>query len=233
VSGCSPARCQPADLSLAEIDGDFQTRVSAWGRNSLLMSRPRKYPQELLDQRGRLALEFDRPIAHVAKDAGVPSGTLRKGVRQAEADQGVRPDLPIGEIGRRSRSCGARSSVGGPGAPQSVTQPLSGRRIACGATSPRASQAAYGAVISPTYGLGRERSTSTLLSTSSPPRGRLTARRKHAHRACLGCTAVSRPASDSRALICHSHTTTDTHPWTTGRPDGYATNREVANIVVQ
>jgi transposase len=38
-----------------------------------------------------------RPIAHVARDLGIHSETLRKRVRQAEADQGLRPDLPTSE----------------------------------------------------------------------------------------------------------------------------------------
>jgi putative transposase len=54
------------------------------------MSRPRKYPPELLDRGARLVFESGRPIAHVARDLGVPSETLRKYVRQLEADQGLR-----------------------------------------------------------------------------------------------------------------------------------------------
>ena len=42
----------------------------------------------------RLVFESNRPIAHVARDLGVPSETLRKHVRQVEADEGGRPDLP-------------------------------------------------------------------------------------------------------------------------------------------
>jgi transposase len=42
-------------------------------------------------------LESGRPISHVARDIGLPPETLRKRVRQAEADQGLRPDLPTGE----------------------------------------------------------------------------------------------------------------------------------------
>jgi transposase-like protein len=38
-----------------------------------------------------------RPVAHVAHDIGLPSETLRKAVRRAEADQGLRPDLPSSE----------------------------------------------------------------------------------------------------------------------------------------
>ena len=58
------------------------------------MPRPRKYPQELVDRGVRLALESGRPVAHVAAELGLPAETLRKQVRQAEADEGLRPDLP-------------------------------------------------------------------------------------------------------------------------------------------
>ena len=61
------------------------------------MSRSRKYPEELVQRGVRLALESGRPIAHVARDIGLPAETLRKRVRQAEADQGLRPDLPSSE----------------------------------------------------------------------------------------------------------------------------------------
>lgn len=61
------------------------------------MSRPRKYPEELLECGVRLALESGRPVAHVADDLGIHKETLRKRVRQAEAEQGLRPDLPTSE----------------------------------------------------------------------------------------------------------------------------------------
>jgi transposase len=61
------------------------------------MSRPRKYPDELIQRGVRLALESGRPISHIAKDLGVHPETLRKRVRQAEADEGLRPDLPTSE----------------------------------------------------------------------------------------------------------------------------------------
>ena len=61
------------------------------------MSRPRKYPEELLERGVRLPLESGRPIAHVAADLGLPSETLRKYVRQVEANEGRRPDLPTSE----------------------------------------------------------------------------------------------------------------------------------------
>ena len=41
-----------------------------------------------------MVFESGRPIAHVAKDLGIRSEVLRKRVRQAEADNGSRPDLP-------------------------------------------------------------------------------------------------------------------------------------------
>ena len=58
------------------------------------MPRPRKYPPELLDRGARLVFESGRPVAHVARDLGVPSETLRKYVRRVDADEGLRPDLP-------------------------------------------------------------------------------------------------------------------------------------------
>ena len=58
------------------------------------MSRPRKYSQELLERGTRVVLESGRPIAHVARDLGVPAESLRKYVRQVEANEGLRPDLP-------------------------------------------------------------------------------------------------------------------------------------------
>lgn len=58
------------------------------------MARPRKYPPELLDRGARVVLESGRPIAHVARVLGVPSETLRRHVRQLEADEGLRPELP-------------------------------------------------------------------------------------------------------------------------------------------
>jgi transposase len=58
------------------------------------MARPRKYPPELLDRGARVVIESQRPIAHVARDLGLPPETLRRHVRRMEADQGLRPDLP-------------------------------------------------------------------------------------------------------------------------------------------
>jgi transposase len=57
------------------------------------MARPKKYPDELIARGVRLALESERPIAHIAADLGMHPETLRKKVRQAEADSGARPEL--------------------------------------------------------------------------------------------------------------------------------------------
>jgi transposase len=51
----------------------------------------------LIDRGVRLAIESGRPIRHVAADLGMHPETLRKHVRQAEADGGLRPDLPTSE----------------------------------------------------------------------------------------------------------------------------------------
>ena len=61
------------------------------------MPRARKYPRELIDRGVRLALGSGRPISHVARDIGLPAETLRRRVRQVEADEGVRSDLPTSE----------------------------------------------------------------------------------------------------------------------------------------
>jgi transposase len=58
------------------------------------MARLRKYPPELLGRGARVVFESNRPIAHVARDLGVPSETLRKYVRQLEADEGAPGDRP-------------------------------------------------------------------------------------------------------------------------------------------
>lgn len=58
------------------------------------MARPKKYPDELVQRGVRLAVESGRPIAVVARDLGMHPETLRKRVRQAQADEGLRPDLP-------------------------------------------------------------------------------------------------------------------------------------------
>jgi transposase len=61
------------------------------------MPRGRKYPQELLDRGVRLVIESGRPITQVAADLGMHPEALRKRVRQAEADQGLRSDLPTSD----------------------------------------------------------------------------------------------------------------------------------------
>ena len=58
------------------------------------MAGPKKYPDELIERGIRLALESERPIAHIAHDLGMHPETLRKKVRQHEADSGKRPELP-------------------------------------------------------------------------------------------------------------------------------------------
>ena len=57
------------------------------------MPRQKKYPDELLDRGARMVFDSGRPIAHVARDLGIHHETLRKWVRQAEADEGKRSEL--------------------------------------------------------------------------------------------------------------------------------------------
>ncbi|MGH8302559.1 MAG: transposase [Steroidobacteraceae bacterium] len=58
------------------------------------MPRAKKYPDELVDRGVRLAVESGRPIAAVARDLGMGAETLRRRVRQTQADSGARPGLP-------------------------------------------------------------------------------------------------------------------------------------------
>jgi transposase len=61
------------------------------------MARPTKYPKELIDRGVRLALEGERPIAHIAQDLGMGPETLRKHVRRAQIDAGKREGLTSSE----------------------------------------------------------------------------------------------------------------------------------------
>lgn len=57
------------------------------------MSPSRKYPNELIERGVRLALESGRPVAQIAHDLGMHPETLRRRVRQAQADAGARADV--------------------------------------------------------------------------------------------------------------------------------------------
>ena len=67
------------------------------------MARRSKYPQELMDRGVRMALESGRPVAQIARDLGIGHEALRKRVRQAEADGGLRPRRTLSSL-RRGRA---------------------------------------------------------------------------------------------------------------------------------
>ena len=74
------------------------------------MAGPRKYPPELLDRGARVVIESGRPIAHVARDLGVPAETLRRHVRRVElADPTEQPLILYGSL----RALSGRSLVVG------------------------------------------------------------------------------------------------------------------------
>ena len=56
------------------------------------MPRARTYPEELLERGTWLVFESGCPIG-LARDLGIESETLRRYVRQVEADEGRRKDL--------------------------------------------------------------------------------------------------------------------------------------------
>jgi transposase len=83
------------EMSQAGFDGGLDSRIlSLRRRRSVVMARPRKCPPELLDRGARVVIESGHTVAHVARDLGVPAETLRRYLRQVEADEGLRPDLP-------------------------------------------------------------------------------------------------------------------------------------------
>jgi transposase-like protein len=71
-------------LSRPGFDGDLEARMMSWRAKGFCraMSRPKKYPDELVRRGVRLALENGRPIAHIATDSGMHPETLRKKVRR-------------------------------------------------------------------------------------------------------------------------------------------------------
>lgn len=68
------------------------------------MAGKRKYPEELLERGTRMVFESGRPIAHVARDLGIHHETLRKWVRQTEADEGKRSELLSSEERQRLKT---------------------------------------------------------------------------------------------------------------------------------
>jgi transposase len=61
------------------------------------MGRPRKYRPELLDRGARGGDRVGRADRARGPRSWVPPETLRRYVRQLEADGGLRPDLPTSE----------------------------------------------------------------------------------------------------------------------------------------
>jgi transposase len=57
-----------------------------------------------LERGTRLVFESGRPIAHVARDVGIHHETLRKWVRQTEADEGKRSELLSSEERERPKA---------------------------------------------------------------------------------------------------------------------------------
>ena len=57
------------------------------------MPAQKKYPDELRERAVRLCLESGRPVSEIAGDLGIKYESLRRWVRQAEADEGKRAEI--------------------------------------------------------------------------------------------------------------------------------------------
>jgi len=84
------------------------------------MGAPRKYPEELRERATRLAIEARRnpgsktgAIKRIADQLGIHPGALRTWVRQAEIDDGVRPDTTTDERKRHPRGLRVKQQTGG------------------------------------------------------------------------------------------------------------------------
>jgi transposase-like protein len=64
--------------------------TSAPRATALPLTRSTEYPKELMDRGIRLALEGERPIAHIAQDLGIHPEALLERVRRVEIDAGRR-----------------------------------------------------------------------------------------------------------------------------------------------
>ncbi len=80
-------------LSQAGLDGGITPRVLS-SVEEMPHVKTEEVPVELVQRGVRLAVESQRPVAQVARDLGMSPETLRRAVRQAEADGGLRSDLP-------------------------------------------------------------------------------------------------------------------------------------------
>jgi transposase-like protein len=78
------------------------------------LPRARKYPEELLERATRFAFESGRPIAQVGRELEIAPETLRKYVRQVEADEGRRKDLLSSEERGEIKTLRARGSSPAP-----------------------------------------------------------------------------------------------------------------------
>jgi transposase len=85
-------------VSRTGFRGDLGSRMLSWGEEILCCHvETEEVPRGAARAWRQAGAESGRPIAHVADDLGIHKETLRKRVRQAEADQGLRPDLPTSE----------------------------------------------------------------------------------------------------------------------------------------
>jgi transposase len=80
-------------LSHPGFDGGFDARVCLAEEGVSGYVKSEEVFRGVAGSWGRLVFESGRPITHVARDLGIESESLRRHVRQVEADEGRRQDV--------------------------------------------------------------------------------------------------------------------------------------------
>lgn len=83
-------------MSHPGFDGDFAASARL-AEGGVCHAESEKVSGRVVGACHAAGFEPGRPIAHVAADLGVPSETPREYVRQAEANEGRRPEMPTSE----------------------------------------------------------------------------------------------------------------------------------------
>ena len=81
-------------MSQAGFDGDRVSRVCPSRKEGLFHVTSQEVPPRVVGARYQVGARVRSADRAVARDLGVPAESLRRYVRQVEANEGLRPDLP-------------------------------------------------------------------------------------------------------------------------------------------